>query len=408
VLLAAWLCSCGTPGEPGRRDPPNARADEVVARIDGKPVTATELDDALRLPLYDLERARYELRLRRLQGLLAGRRGAAEILLPEPEPPVVAVAADDDPVRGPVDAPVTLIEFVDFQSPYCQRMQPIFRRLLDDYPTQVRLVVRDFPLAVHRDALRAAEAAACAGAEGAYWPYHDVLLQERDDLGRAALERHATRVGIDAGRLGACLDQRRMRAEVEHDAADARRLGVSVVPTTFVNGRYLKGPQPYEVLRAWIDRELARLGVPGPRAVAPGRAVTTTVVAHPDATGGEPPPAGDPEAGGSPIASTITLSAAEVQRALARPRRLRRDLENPPFDPGPGWEGRRVVRVRRVRPGSLYAAMGLRPQDVVVLADGAPVLDDGRVLFDALRDRGRVTLTLLRRGLPVTYEYVVR
>src|SRR5436190_1623574 len=81
----------------------------------------------------------------------------------EPVPPLVTVSTDDDPVRGAVDAPVTMVEFIDYQSPYCQRMQPVLRRLLDEYPAHVRLVVRDFPLPVHRDAARAAEAADCAG-----------------------------------------------------------------------------------------------------------------------------------------------------------------------------------------------------------------------------------------------------
>jgi S1-C subfamily serine protease len=103
----------------------------------------------------------------------------------------------------------------------------------------------------------------------------------------------------------------------------------------------------------------------------------------------------------------ITLSAVEVQRGLERRAQLARDLDRPPYDLGPGYERRRLVRVRRVRPDSLYDRMGLQSGDVIVAVNGAVVLDDGAALFDALRDRATVTVQVLRRGLPRTVEYRV-
>jgi len=262
-------------------------------------------------------------------------------------------------------------------------MQPVLLRLLAEYPTQVRLVVRDFPMPLHRDAAAAAEAAECAGEQNAYWAYYDVLSQEQSDLGRAALAAYANRIGIDVARFVACLDERRMRPEVEADAAAARALGVSVVPSTFVDGRYLRGPQSYEVLRAEVDAALARRGLPVPAPTAP------TVEARPVPS------------------SAITLSADLVRRALAEREALERDLERPVYDLGPGYENRTLVRVRSVRPGSLYEAMGLRDGDVVMRVNDVQVFDSGDALFDALRGHGTVTVQVLRHGLPQTYEYHV-
>ena len=340
------------------------------------------------------------------------------VLLEEPEPPLVAVDADDDPVRGPTDAPVTIVEFLDFQSPHCRTMQPILRRVLDIYPRHVRLVVRDFPQAVHRDAAVAAEAAACAAAQGGYWPYHDALLQSQDDLDSAALRRHAARVGLDGERLGACLDARMMRDEVGHDAGAARALGLTVTPTFFVNGRYLKGPQSEEQLRARVDAELTRLGIdPAQARVASAASVTTTLAAPrgaepttsvaaspPDATTTLPatPPADAERDRPTTPSATITLPAARVQAALRDRPRLVRDLER---RTGPGLDGRHFVRIRRAPSDSLYAAMGLEPGDLLGAVNGQPLLDHGDPLLDALRSGGTVRLRIIRRGLVHDFEY---
>lgn len=406
--------------------------EDVAARLNDGAVIVRALDDGIRLRLYDLDRARYDLRMARLRELLLVRvfgsaasaedlsvaeyvrrqasaaatsepafvaaafeRAGIVIELTPPEPPVVEVSADDDPGRGPADAPVTVVVFCDFQSPYCRRMQPLFLRLLADYPRQVRLVWRDFPQPGHRDAVRAAEAAECAGDQGAYWPYHDVLLQEQADLGRPALERYAARTGLAIPRFRTCLDERRMRTEVEADAAEARRLGLATVPTTFVDGRYLRGPQTYEGLRAAVTSALARRGlsVPAPTPSAAGASSA--------------PPTSLPPDGAAAPASIITLPAVDVQRALERRQRLARDLERPAYDLGPGYENRSIVRVRRVRPGSLYEAMGLHPGDVVVRVNDAVVLDGGDALFDAFRQHSTLTVQILRKGQPLTFEYRV-
>jgi protein-disulfide isomerase len=417
----------------------------AVAHVGGEPVTAAELDATIALRLHDFDMARYELRAARLRELLLSRvlgpgaaadgvsiaeyvrrqaaaagltdaafvdaafeRAGVTIELTPPDPPIVDVSVDDDPVRGNGDAPITIVLFCDFQSPYCRAMQPVLQRLLAAYPTQVRLVDRDFRLPLHREAQSAAEAAECARRQGGYWPYHDALLQAPGDLGRAALSAHAQRVGIDVARLVACLDAHEARTEVDADAADARRLGLSVVPTTFVDGRYLRGPQTYEALRAQVDAALRRRGLPVPSplertAAAPAPTTTPASVPAPVPSTAPPPS----EAGGVP-SSTIALSRALVEQELADRPRLERDLEHPTADLGPGYEQRAVVRVGAVRAGGLYEAMGLQAGDVVMRVDGTLLLDRGDALFDALGARPSVTVLVMRRGFPYTFEYRIQ
>lgn len=155
-----------------------------------------------------------------------------------------------------------------------------------------------------------------------------------------------------------------------------------------------------------------RLGVDP--AMARVTTTTTTLAPAPTVAGTRTsavPPAVKPESEEEAAAvpsSAITLSPALVQAALARRPQLARDLERPPVDLGPGLEGRRLMRLRRVRPGSLYDAMGLAENDLLISVDGVTVFDRGDLLFDALRDRATVTLRILRRGLPLDFEYSIR
>jgi predicted DsbA family dithiol-disulfide isomerase len=163
-------------------------------------------------------------------------------------------------VRGAPEAPVTIIEFIDFQSPYCRRVQPTLRRILDEYDGEVNLIVRDLPLRFHRYARLAAEAAECADDQNAFWKYHDVLLQSQDDLTRPALERYARRIDLDVDAFRGCLESGRFKEAVSTDEREAARLGVDSTPTFFINGRYLKGVHPYPVFKKHIDDALLSLG----------------------------------------------------------------------------------------------------------------------------------------------------
>jgi protein-disulfide isomerase len=171
-------------------------------------------------------------------------------------PTRLEVSIDDDPSLGPADAPITIVEFSDFNCPYCEKWQTeTFPTLMAAYPNQIRFVYRDFPI-TSQESLAAAQAANCAGEQDAYWAFHDSLLTGGLDLGRDAYTQYATRLGLDAEALLACLDSGKYNDEVEADARYAAGLGVSGTPTFFINGLPLVGAQPLAEFQAVIESEL--------------------------------------------------------------------------------------------------------------------------------------------------------
>jgi predicted DsbA family dithiol-disulfide isomerase len=188
-----------------------------------------------------------------------------EVLL---EPFRVAVETGPGPVRGKPDAPVTIVEFSDFQCPFCVRARPTVSRVQEVYGDQVRFAFRHFPLAFHEQAQKAGEAAACAGDQDKFWEMHDRLWESPGRLQPAALKEHAVVLGLDGEAFGQCLDSGRHASVVEEDAAAGSQLGVSGTPAFFINGRPLVGAQPFEAFAEIIDEEIARSA----RAAADGRA----------------------------------------------------------------------------------------------------------------------------------------
>lgn len=170
--------------------------------------------------------------------------------------PRMTVSVDDDAALGPVDAPITIVEFSDFNCPYCQRFQQqTFQPLLDAYPGQIRFVYRDFPI-TSQDSFYAAQAAECAGDQDAYWEYHDALFSGVHGLGNSAYRQYAEELGLDADALMACVDEGRYAEEVQADAQEASSLGVSGTPTFFINGIPMVGAQPLSRFTQVIDEEL--------------------------------------------------------------------------------------------------------------------------------------------------------
>jgi protein-disulfide isomerase len=172
----------------------------------------------------------------------------------------VAVA-DDDAVAGNAKAAVTVIEFSDFQCPFCARVMPTLKQLRERYGDRVRIVWKDFPLtAIHPEAFKAAEAGQCAREQGKFWEYHDRLFANQQALQIDALKKHAADAGLDTAKFGACLDTAKYSDRVQEQMGIGARLGVSSTPTVFVNGRLISGAQPFDVFAAVIDEELERAG----------------------------------------------------------------------------------------------------------------------------------------------------
>lgn len=171
------------------------------------------------------------------------------------EPPRQAVEIGQAPRKGPANAAVTIVEFSDFQCPYCKRVQPTLRQLAAKYGDQVSLVFKDLPLPIHPEAERAAQAARCAGAQGKFWEYHDALFAATA-LQRDSYAEIAKKLDLDAGEFQTCLDSGKQRAGLEADMQQARRLGFSGTPVFLINGLMLNGAQPLEAFAQAIDREL--------------------------------------------------------------------------------------------------------------------------------------------------------
>jgi protein-disulfide isomerase len=174
---------------------------------------------------------------------------------PRAEVPIAA----SDPATGPASAPVTLIEFSDFQCPFCQRVEPTLKELRTKYGDKLRIVWKDFPLTqIHPQAFKAGEAGHCAGDQGKYWEFHDRLFANQQALMPADLKKHAADLGLDAASFGTCLDSSKYGERVRDGVALGDRLGVNSTPTIFINGRRFSGAQPLDVFVAAIDEELAR------------------------------------------------------------------------------------------------------------------------------------------------------
>ncbi len=202
-----------------------------------------------------LDEQRRQQAMPMLQKMVAELRTQAnvKILFHEPKKQVEAIG----PSRGPEGAKVTIVEFSDFQCPYCGRVHDTVEKVMESYPGKVRLVFRQFPLKFHEKAPLAAEAALCANEQGQFWQYHDVLFKNQQKLDEPDLKAHAASIGLDAAKFADCLSTGRMKKTLEADQAAGEKAGVNGTPAFFINGTPLSGAQPLEAFKEVIDQELA-------------------------------------------------------------------------------------------------------------------------------------------------------
>ena len=197
---------------------------------------------------------RTEARRRFVDGLRT--KSGVQILL---EAPRASVNVANAPSKGPATAPVTIVEFSDFQCPYCRSVTETLRKLQARYADQVRIVYRDFPLPNHTEAPKAAEAAACAHEQGRFWEMHDTLFDNQSGLQVPDLKRRAAEIGLNTVRFDECLDSGKFSATWQQNRAEGQGYGVSATPTFFINGRMITGARPLEAFAEIIDEELARV-----------------------------------------------------------------------------------------------------------------------------------------------------
>lgn len=191
---------------------------------------------------------------------------AAVIAQSNPDAPVETpqvvrydVPVDDDPFLGSEDAPITIVEFSDYECPYCRQWHSeVYSQIIDTYGDQIRFIYRDFPLeSIHVNAKPAAEAANCANEQGVFWDYHDKLFSMELGLNPEAYQGYASQLGMDEEAFQECIESGRYQQEVQSDFDFAANLGVRSTPTFFINGIAVVGAQPFEIFQQVIEKELA-------------------------------------------------------------------------------------------------------------------------------------------------------
>ena len=178
---------------------------------------------------------------------------------PQPSGPI-EISADDDPVLGDVNTPITIIEFSDFQCPFCGRFfaetLPLIKQNYVD-TGKAKFVYRDFPLSsIHPEATPAAEAAECADEQGKFWEFHNGLFENQASLSTALYQNLAEKYGLDIGQFEQCIGTRKYQSEVQADFSYGSGLGITGTPTVFINGKMIVGAQPYQAFQQAIETEL--------------------------------------------------------------------------------------------------------------------------------------------------------
>jgi protein-disulfide isomerase len=178
------------------------------------------------------------------------------------EPLRTDVSVVGEPARGPQQAPVTIVEFSDFQCPYCRSFSATLDRVIKEFGPDVRVVFRQFPLGeIHAMAEKAAEASLCAQEQGKFWELHDLMFKDQTNLKVSDLKAKAAQLGLDTTAFDSCLDSGKYGGRVRQDLHDGAVAGASGTPAFLVNGRFYSGARPYEEVAAIIKEELSRKAV---------------------------------------------------------------------------------------------------------------------------------------------------
>jgi protein-disulfide isomerase len=273
---------------------------EAAGVVNGESISADEVRNVAAVDLQDLEnrRAQFEIQLERdkqaalenaLEKIITGRVLAAEaaerklsvdeLVTREVdavrfvdslknkyaaksylEPARTPISTAGRPSHGPLEAPVTLVEFADFQCPYCGGLSPTLKQIQEDYKDALRVVYFQFPLAdIHPEAEKAAEASLCAYEQNKFWELHDAMFGDQQNLSSEELIRKASELSIDLDAFKACLDEGKYFPEIRADMNEGVKAGVEGTPAMFINGRFLIGNVPYDEIQKVIEDELHRI-----------------------------------------------------------------------------------------------------------------------------------------------------
>lgn len=167
------------------------------------------------------------------------------------------MATTDDPSQGELDAPIVIVEFSDFQCPFCGQAYPVMKQLIENYGDKILYIYRDFPVvATHPQAVLGALAGACAHEQGNFWGMHDLIFENQAELSEAAVKRYAVQLGLNGLQFSSCIDSKKYLSEVQDDLQSGFDAGVRATPTFFINGVKVEGAIPYNTFEKIILSEL--------------------------------------------------------------------------------------------------------------------------------------------------------
>lgn len=241
-----------------KRLPPVSEADVATLYEQNKDRAQGRTLDQLRAEIRPFleNRRKQQARAMLVEELMTKNAATVKVML---EPPRYTVPTlPSDPVRGNPAAPITIVEFSDYQCPFCARVNPTLDRIRQTYGDRVKIVFKDFPLPNHPEAPKAAEAARCAGEQDKYWEMHDVMFANQRALQVPVLKQKAREIGLNGAAFDQCLDSGKHAAAVEAGSELGAKMGVNSTPTLYINGRALIGAMPFENFKQVIDEELAR------------------------------------------------------------------------------------------------------------------------------------------------------
>jgi protein-disulfide isomerase len=218
----------------------------------------------------------------------------------EPQPSEVYKAeVKGAPIKGAKDALVTIVQFSDFQCPFCSRVEPTIDQVMKEYAGKVRVAWRNLPLPFHNNAKPAAIAAMAANQQGKFWQMHDILFKNQSALSADDLAKYAQEIGLNMGKFKAALEDKKIAADIEADSAMGGKIGARGTPAFFINGHFLSGAQPFERFKATIDEELKKAEELAKKAGGKAKVYDAIMkTAKADVGGGAPPSAGGEPAPG--------------------------------------------------------------------------------------------------------------
>jgi protein-disulfide isomerase len=234
--------------------------DELVAKLCGDLGAETDTCKMVTAKTKELPADQCEGMMKEYPQVLAELQAMEAANKPLDEAQAKSISDGDHPAFGPEDSKVTIVEFSDFQCPYCSRAAEAVGQIKEKYSDKARFVFRQFPLSFHKDAHLAAQASLAAHAQGKFWPFHDLLFENQEALGREQLEGYAKKAGLDMSKFKAALDNKSYAQQVDDDLALGKTVFVQGTPTIFVNGQRVQNATDFAAISAMIDGELAKAG----------------------------------------------------------------------------------------------------------------------------------------------------